>query len=177
MNPSKNKHLRAMQIEFSDRLLVLLQRLNEAFLSSLPLRTEPVCRPTDGNLKPLQTNLCRGFLKDKTYSALTGLDNWLPECRRNAPDNLLLSAKRRRPCRVCPCECRPASQKEVVGRSICYPSGHEKIGPFGQIGADIPGTYSSLVLSCSFGERGAGRHEQPEGNGAKGAKSPLYLPT
>ena len=88
----------------------------------LPLQTESVCRPTDGAPKPLQTNPCRGFLKDKTFPPLQGLIYWLPECRRNAPDNLLLSAERLRYLRVCPCECRPAPQKKVVGRSMCYPS-------------------------------------------------------
>ena len=50
-------------------------------LQVLPLQTASVCSPTDGGLQPLQTNPCRGYIKDKTCSALTGLDNWLPEPR------------------------------------------------------------------------------------------------
>ena len=48
---------------------------------ALPIQTEPVCMGTDGTPKTVQTNLCTVFLTDKTCSALTGLDNWLPEPR------------------------------------------------------------------------------------------------
>jgi hypothetical protein len=82
---------------------------------------------------------------------------------RNAPENLLLSAKRRRPCRACPCECRPAPQKEVLGRSICYPSTRRSAWTNRRRGS---GYLLFLVPRCSWGEGGAGRHEQPEGNGA-----------
>src|SRR5205823_9411559 len=50
-------------------------------LRALPLHTDCVCRGTDGVLKTVQINPCRVFLTDTTCSALTGLDNWLPEPR------------------------------------------------------------------------------------------------
>ena len=86
-----------------------------------------------------------------------------PNLVRNAPENLLLSAKRLRYLRACPCECRPAPQKEVLGRSICYPSTRRCAWTNRRRDS---GYLLFLVPPCSWGEGGAGRHEQPEGNGA-----------
>src|ERR687896_626657 len=60
---------------------VRLQRPNGASCACVPIQAEPVCMGTDRVSKTVQTNPCTVFLTDKTCSALTGLDNWLPEPR------------------------------------------------------------------------------------------------
>src|SRR5919198_6302164 len=116
---------------------VRLRRPNRCLCYALPLQTEPVCRPTHGTLKPLQTNLCRGLLTDITGSAFTGLDNWLPECRaqrarqlpfvREAaplPSGLSLRMRGLRP-------------KRRLSGARCVTRAHTDV--LGHIGADIPG--------------------------------------
>ena len=132
------------------------------YFSPRPLQTDPVCRPTRGSPKSLQTNLCRGLVKDTTCSALTGLDNWLPEPR---------AQRAREPPFVR--EAAPLPSGLSLRMPACTPKGgsraldllpkHEKMcldksaSRFGVLALPAP---------CSWGEGGAGRHEQPEGNGA-----------
>src|SRR5919204_2907767 len=71
---------------------------------------------------PYKLTLVGVFSKTKPVPPLQGLITGSPNLVRNAPENLLLAAKRLRYRRACPCDCRPAPQKEVLGRSICYPS-------------------------------------------------------
>jgi hypothetical protein len=85
-----------------------------------------------------------------------------PNLVRNAPENLLLAAKRLRNLRVCPCDCRPAPQKEVLGRSICYPSTKRCAWTNRHRGSE----YLLFLAPHLFLGRRAGLHSQPEGHGA-----------
>src|SRR5918999_4226178 len=142
---------------------VRLQHHNGRLVHAYPYKRNPFVWVQTECLKPYKLTLVRFFSRTKRVPPLPGLITGSPNLVRNAPENLLLSAKRRRPCRACPCECRPAPQKEVLGRSICYPSTRRSAWTNRRRGS---GYLLFLVPRCSWGEGGAGRHEPPEGNGA-----------
>jgi hypothetical protein len=125
-----------------------------------------VWRGTNRNPKPLQTNLCRGFLKDTTCSALTGLDTLAPGMSAQRarqppfvrvaaplPPGLSLRMQSCTPkggCRLLDLLPKRACTEVPVWTNRRRHSGY------------LLFTGSALLLQ----ERGAGRHEQPGGNGA-----------
>src|SRR5918999_5546112 len=101
---------------------VRLQHHNGRLVHAYPYKRNPFVWVQTECLKPYKLTLVRFFSRTKRVPPLPGLITGSPNLVRNAPENLLLAAKRLRDLRVCPCDCRPAPQKEVLGHSICYPS-------------------------------------------------------
>jgi hypothetical protein len=122
-----------------------------------------VCRGTNRDPKPLQTNLCRGFIKDRTCSALTGLEKLAPGMsaqRARQPPFVRVAA--------------PLPPGLSLRMQSCTPKGgcrsldllpkHEKMC----LDKSAP-TFRVRALHWFFlvpSGKGAGRHEQPGGNGA-----------